>query len=104
MARVVHFEVHADDPERAVPFYPATLDWQFTKWEGPMDYWLIQTGPQEELGIDGGLVRRQGPGNGQAITAYVCTVGVTDLDATLEKVMTNGGALAMPKMPVPGVG
>ena len=37
MARVVHFEVHAEDPERAVRFYTDTLDWQFTNWGGPAE-------------------------------------------------------------------
>lgn len=105
MARVVHFEVHAEDPERAIAFYSGALGWEFTKW-GPegMDYWLIRTGPSEEPGIDGGLTRRRGMIDGQAVIAFVCTVNVTDLDATLETVLSAGGTLALPKMPIPGVG
>ena len=52
MARPVHFEIHADDPERAVEFYSAVLGWTFTKWEGPADYWLVTTGPDNEPGIN----------------------------------------------------
>jgi predicted enzyme related to lactoylglutathione lyase len=104
MARVTHFEVHAEDPERAVRFYAETLDWQFVKWEGPMDYWMIRTGPAEEPGIDGGMLRRHGLIDGQAVIAYVCTVNVTNLDGMVKKVLASGGALAMPKMAVPGIG
>jgi len=104
MARVTHFEVHAEDPERAIAFYTAVLDWEFHKWDGPMPYWLIKTGPDSELGIDGGMVQRQGVIDGQAVIAYVCTVSVTNLDTTLAKVLESGGTLALPKMPVPGVG
>ena len=104
MARVVHFEVHAEDPQRAIAFYTAVLEWSFTQWGGPMDYWLITTGPAEERGIDGGMVRRQGTIDGQAVIAYVCTVAVESVDDTLAKALAHGGQLALPKMPIPGVG
>ena len=55
MPRVVHFEIHAADPERAVNFYQTLFGWTFQKWEGPMDYWLIVTGPDDQRGINGGL-------------------------------------------------
>ncbi len=38
MPRVVHFEIHAGDPTRAVNFYQKIFGWTFQKWEGPMDY------------------------------------------------------------------
>ena len=78
MPRVVHFEIHAGDPERAVNFYRTLFGWTFQKWEGPMDYWLVMTGPDDQPGINGGLVRRQGEIDGQAVIAYVCTVDVAD--------------------------
>jgi hypothetical protein len=57
MPRVIHFEIHVDNPERAIDFYRAVLGWQFTKWPGPVGYWLVTTGPQEQPGINGGLRR-----------------------------------------------
>ena len=74
MPRVVHFEIHAETPERAMEFYSGVFGWEFSKWEGTQDYWLITTGPDEEPGINGGLVRRQGEIDGQAVIAYACTV------------------------------
>ena len=103
-SRVVHFEIHAEDPERAIRFYTDLLGWELKKWDGPADYWTIRTGPADERGIDGGLVLRRGPIDGTAVVAYVCTVNVSDLDTTLEKALAIGGTLALPKMPVPGVG
>src|SRR5207248_9917827 len=41
MPRVVHFEVHADDPERAAKFYRELFGWRVEKWSGPVDYWMI---------------------------------------------------------------
>jgi predicted enzyme related to lactoylglutathione lyase len=104
MGRVVHFEIHAGDPERAVAFYTGVFGWQFNSWGGPMEYWVITTGPDSEPGINGGLVRRRGEIDGTAVLAYVCTVSVDDVDASVEKVLASGGALALPKMPIPGIG
>ena len=106
MARVVHFEIHAENPERAAKFYQEFLGWNLTRWEGPMDYWLIQTGTADQPGIDGGLLRRRGagPADGQAVNAFVCTADVDNLDALLSRVAGLGGALAVPRMPVPGIG
>jgi predicted enzyme related to lactoylglutathione lyase len=104
--RPIHFEIHAADPERVQAFYRTLFGWQFQAWAGPMDYWLITTGPATEPGINGGLVRRRGaaPADGQAVNAYVCTVDVPNVDATLAALAAAGGTLALPKMAVPGVG
>jgi uncharacterized protein len=104
MPRVVHFEIHAADPERAINFYKTLLNWTFQKWEGPMEYWLVITGPDGEPGINGGLVRRQGELDGQAVTAYVCTVDVASVDDSIATAQANGAQVVVPKMPIPGLG
>jgi predicted enzyme related to lactoylglutathione lyase len=104
MPRVVHFEIHADQPERAVQFYSTIFNWQFHKFEGGWDYWLIKTGEAGEPGIDGRLLQRQCPVDGQAVTAYVCTVDVASVDETAVAIEAAGGTVALPKMPIPGVG
>jgi uncharacterized protein len=104
--RIIHFEIHAANPERAVAFYQSLFDWNVTKWPGPMDYWLITTGPDGTPGINGGLMLRRGPApaEGQPVNAYVCTAEVADVDASVAKALANGGTMALPKMPVPGIG
>lgn len=104
MPRVVHFEIHAEEPERAVRFYSGLFGWEFNKWDGPVDYWLIKTGPESQPGINGGLVHRHGPIDGTAVIAYVCTVNVTSVDDAVRAVTVAGGSIALPKMPIPGVG
>ena len=104
MSRVVHFEIHASDPARAINFYEKLFGWTFQKWEGPMPYWMIITGPDDQPGINGGLVPRRGEIDGQAVIAYVCTIGVTSLDSSIATAEGNGGTISLPKMPVPGVG
>ncbi len=104
MPRVVHFEIHAGDPPRAIRFYEKVFGWTFQKWEGPMDYWLITTGPNDQPGINGGLIQRQGAVDGQAVIGYVCTVDVGSIDKSIETIQANGASIVVPKMPVPGVG
>jgi catechol 2,3-dioxygenase-like lactoylglutathione lyase family enzyme len=51
MGRGIHFELNADDPERAAQFYRRVFGWTIDKWDGPEDYWLVTTGPESEPGI-----------------------------------------------------
>ena len=105
MPRPVHFEIHAEQPTRAIAFYEALFGWTFTSWGGGgMQYWLVTTGPDGEPGINGGLIQRQGTVDGTAVIAYVCTIGVTNVDDTLARGVTLGATVALPKMPIPGVG
>jgi predicted enzyme related to lactoylglutathione lyase len=104
MPRPVHFEIHAEQPARAIAFYEGLFGWTFTSWGGGMEYWLVVTGPDGEPGINGGLIRRQGTVDGTAVIAYVCTIGVANVDETLAKGLGLGGTVAVPKMPIPGVG
>ncbi|HYL68588.1 MAG TPA: VOC family protein [Candidatus Limnocylindria bacterium] len=99
MSRVIHFEIPADNPERAVDFYKKVFGWNFQKWGGPQEYWLVSTGPDTQPGINGGLLRRQHPGAGTCNT-----IGVASVDQAVANVTQNGGKTVMPKTPIPGVG
>jgi predicted enzyme related to lactoylglutathione lyase len=99
MARVIHFEIHADNPERATKFYRDVFGWEFNSWGGPMEYWLVKTGVPADPGIDGGLMRRTQPGAGT-----VNTIGVTSLDDSMKAVEAKGGKVVVPRMSIAGVG
>jgi predicted enzyme related to lactoylglutathione lyase len=99
MPRPIHFEIPAENPERAIAFYQSALGWKFQKWGGPSPYWLIETGPASEPGINGGLLPRRDPRQ-----PCVNTIDVKNLDETLTQVENAGGRCALPKMAVPGVG
>jgi uncharacterized protein len=98
MPRVIHFELPADNPDRAAEFYRQVFGWNFTKWQGPQDYWLITTGTGTP-GIDGGMLRRSHPGAGT-----VNTIDVASLDEAAGRIQTAGGKVVAPKMAIPGVG
>jgi uncharacterized protein len=99
MPRVVHFEVPADDPKRAIAFYEKVFGWTMTKWEGPMDYWLVATGPDDEPGINGAITPRM-----MAEQVTTNTVSVASVDEFTKKVVEAGGTVMVPKRAVPGQG
>jgi predicted enzyme related to lactoylglutathione lyase len=99
MSRVIHFELPADNPERAVEFYKKVFGWNFQKWEGPQEYWLVSTGPKTQPGINGGLLRRQHPGAGTCNT-----IDVASVDQAVANITKHGGKNVMPKTALPGVG
>jgi predicted enzyme related to lactoylglutathione lyase len=105
MARPVHFEIHADDPQRAIAFYTDVFGWTVNQY-GDQPYWLVSTGPSEEPGIDGAILPRTGerPAVGAPVVGMVNTMQVADLDASLAKAFDRGGLLALDKMVIPGVG
>lgn len=107
MSRVVHFEIQADDVERARSFYALAFGWSFADYGAVAGstYWGIVTGPQEQPGINGGLLRRPAPAPppGQGTNAFVCTIGVTDYDATERRILDAGGKVAVPKTALTGL-
>jgi predicted enzyme related to lactoylglutathione lyase len=109
MPSIMHFEIHADDLDRAMKFYIDTFDWKFNKWEGSdssMEYWLVRTKEKGEPGIDGGMMKRQteSPMGSEPFRSFVCTVGVDSLDEYAKKITDNGGKLTTEKMEVMDVG
>jgi len=99
MSRVIHFDLSADEPERAAEFYKKVFGWQVNKWEGPEDYWLIQTGTEKEPGITGGVAGRIKP---EDTTAVV--FDVESVYKSAEQVVNAGGVIREEKKAIPGVG
>ena len=99
MSRVIHFEIPADDLERAANFYRKAFGWKIEKWPGPMEYWMVTTGTDGTPGINGGLMRKQAP-----TLATTNTIGVDSVDAAVTAVQNAGGKLVVPKTPIPTIG
>jgi predicted enzyme related to lactoylglutathione lyase len=102
---VIHFEIQADDVQRAKKFYESAFGWKVDQMmkaeEGGMDYWGLVTRPDGAPGINGGLYQRP-PEN--KLYTYDCTIQVDDLDKAIEDVKKNGGTIRGEKMEIPGVG
>ena len=105
MSRVVHFEIHAENPARASQFYTSVFGWDIQKW-GDLDYWLITTGTPDQVGINGGMFPRKGPPpiEPNPVSAFVCSIDVDNIDAAMGRVIASGGTIVVPKRAVPGVG
>jgi predicted enzyme related to lactoylglutathione lyase len=103
MFKVVHFEIPADDVERAKKFYGELFGWRIEKFTGPspMDYWSIMIGDEkcEKGGLGGGMMQRQDPQ--QQITIYI---DVPTVDEYVDKVTRLGGKVVVPKMAIPDMG
>jgi predicted enzyme related to lactoylglutathione lyase len=98
MPRIVHFEIPADNPERAVKFYESVFGWEIKKWDGPVEYWMVMTG-KDAPGIDGGLTRRNPP-----VSGTTNVVEIDNVDEYLKKIGDSGGEIVMPKTALPTVG
>jgi uncharacterized protein len=98
MPRVIHFELLADDPQRALAFYQNVFGWKSHKWQGSMDYWFLTTGKDEEPGINGAIMSRTRKGS------VYTTIDVPSIDKYLQKVKKAGGKVIMKKVAIPGVG
>ena len=96
MSRVIHFEIPAADPERALKFYHKVFGWKFDKWAGPMEYWMVTTGVDGVPGINGGMLKKPGP-----VSVTTNTIGVESVDVAIEAATSAGGKLVMPKSPIP---
>jgi uncharacterized protein len=106
MGRVIHFEIHADDPDRAQRFYTGVFGWQAQSYGGPMDYRLLTTGTDDQIGINGAILKRQGPPpeTGAAVNAFTCTISVESIEDTERAVPAAGGEQILERMEVPEVG
>ena len=94
MASIVHFEIPADDLQRAKAFYSNLFGWKIEDYQG-MDYAMIDV-----LGAPGGgMMKRMHPE--QQITNYI---GVPSVDEYAAKVEKLGGKIIVPKKAVPGMG
>ena len=107
MNRVVHFEIPAEDLERAKKFYSENFGWKLTQFGPEMgNYVLAHTGPTDEQGmpqdrafINGGLMKRD-----PSAQTPVLVIAVADTDATVDKVTKSGGKLVGEILDIPTVG
>jgi predicted enzyme related to lactoylglutathione lyase len=75
---IAHFDIAADDVERARLFYERVFGWRFEPF-GPPDFYLIHTGPTADPGIHGSVSKRRVPLARSLQWAYECTISVDDL-------------------------
>ncbi|MFE4949508.1 VOC family protein [Leifsonia sp. NPDC056665] len=101
---VVHFEIHAVEPQRLMDYYTGLLGWTFTRF-GEMPYWAIDTGEGAIAvgaagnGINGGLTQRMGPAPAldAPISGANIVVGIDgNVDELYRRGLDLGGTEALP--------
>jgi uncharacterized protein len=109
---VVHFEIHASEPQRLIDFYSELLGWSFSQF-GDAPYWSIDTGEgaigmdSPGRGINGGLTQRRGPApeRGAAVNGCNIVVGIEgSVDDLVQKGIDLGGAEALAAEDMEGIG
>jgi predicted enzyme related to lactoylglutathione lyase len=106
VAGVVHFEIPADDNQRANTFYQSAFGWTLTPMQ-EMDYTIAITTPSDEQtgmpsapgAINGALFPRT-----ENLKTPIITIDVDDVDAALGQIESAGGSVAQAKDAVPGMG
>jgi predicted enzyme related to lactoylglutathione lyase len=93
---ISHVEITGDDVARLQTFYGNCFGWTF-QYIPEMDYTLFQSG---QGGIGGGLMKRKP----EMLRQHVNFLNVLDLDASLGKVMAEGGKVLKGRTEVPGAG
>ena len=99
MPRVTHFEIHADDPQRAIRFYSTLLGWKFTSWPDGQEDWLIETGAYWRTGNQWWIGSPPRRNWGTAVISYVCSLDVPPLMTRLLKRMPMADRLTRPRWP-----
>ena len=103
---VVHFEIHATEPQRLIDFYSELLGWRFTQF-GDTPYWTIETGEgsignvagEPGMGINGGLAQREGPAPEPGAPVNGCDIvigGDCDIDEYFRRAVELGAVESMP--------
>lgn len=101
--KLTHFAIHIDDIERAKKFYDGVFDWGFNSY-GQSDFLQIKSDKTPDGELIGALQARKYSPVPDKIIGLECTIGVENIDDTIEKVKNNGGHVLMPKTAIPYVG
>jgi predicted enzyme related to lactoylglutathione lyase len=108
VAKVVHFEIPADNVDRAKNFYGSIFGWELqTMPMGEGEYTSVMTTnvdeqtrmPLEPGAINGGMMERT-----EQVSGPVITIDVDGIDDALKKIESEGGSIVTPRTPIPGMG
>ena len=107
MRKVVHFEIPADDIERAKQFYSGVFGWELADMP-EMGYTVVKTTPVDEQtqlpsepgAINGGMFRR----SADTPSAPILMIDVSSVDDSLKEIEAAGGRVFRPRTEIPGMG
>ncbi len=97
MSMVIHFEIPADDLERARKFYSGLFGWDINEVPGRKMYMSITSEGQKA--ISGALMNRINP-----LQKIINYIGVPSIDEYSAKVEQLGGKIVVRKKAIAGTG
>ena len=103
----LHFEIQAEDPNRARAFYSGLFGWTIEKVPAEWDYWMIHgKGIGGINPVSGGLLPRNTdtPAAGSGPRGAVAVFHVAEVDDRYDWALAHGGAEALPPFDMPGIG
>ncbi len=106
MDKVVHFEIPAENTERANKFYSEIFGWKIKGVNMGAPYNIVHTVevdekmmPKESGAINGGIFKKTEP-----LNAPIVIIAVSDVDEYLKKIGASGGQIAREKRAVGDMG
>ena len=108
MRKVVHFEIPAEDLDRAKNFYGSVFGWKLETMPMPGgEYTSVMTTavdeqtqlPTEPGAINGGMMQRD-----ERTPSPVITIDVEGIDDALKEIEAGGGTTVTPRTAIPGMG
>jgi uncharacterized protein len=106
--KVVHFEIPAEDLDRAKNFYGSVFGWKLETMPVPGgEYTMVMTTPVDEQtqlptepgAINGGMMKRD-----ERTPSPVLTIDVEGIDDALKEIEDGGGTTVTPRTEIPGMG
>jgi predicted enzyme related to lactoylglutathione lyase len=106
--KVVHFEIPAEDLDRAKNFYGSVFGWKLETMPVPGgEYTIVMTTPVDEQtqlptepgAINGGMMQRD-----ERTPSPVLTIDTDGIDETLKEIEAGGGTTVTPRTEIAGMG
>ena len=98
----IWYELLTTDVSAAATFYGALLGWTAHQLGAPgASYCRLQSGSE---GVGGMVALASGMGSASLGPVWLGYIGVTDVDATVERIRATGGGVHVPPSDIPGVG
>lgn len=98
MAKFVHLEIHSNNIDRTKDFFVNVFGWDFDRWGGPKNYWLLKTGSNEDSTKITILEKESD------FAGVINTIEVPSIEQTLKLVTKNGGKILLKKTPIENTG
>ena len=93
---IIHFEIPADEPEKLAQFYSKLFGWKITRLQEEEEYWYIETQPNVEKGLSGGISSKT-----SLVKSPLNFYQVDSLDEAIEYAKSLGGTVQVSPQKVP---